>query len=81
MPSPRAIIKKSKRKEDWKSARQEWPEIGQTVDVIATIMCKATLLEAKPHRIWQVHTPTSETEEVKFWKEIDNGSTTEISAC
>ena len=81
MPSPRAIIKKSKRKENWVSARQSWPGVGQTVDVIAMIMTKATLLEDKPHRVWQVHTPLSACEEVKFWKEIDDGSTIRQSEC
>lgn len=70
MPSPRAIIKKSKRKEDWKSARQEWPEVGQTVDVIATIMCTAKLLSAKPHREWLVKADETNITEIKFWKEI-----------
>lgn len=70
MPSPRAIIKKTKRKDNWHSARQEWPEEGQQVMVIATILCPATLLETKPHRIWDVFTNNSECEEVKFWKEI-----------
>lgn len=71
MPLPRAMIKKMKRKEKWISARQKWPEIGQTVKVMATIVTTATLLQDKPHRIWNVHTPQSECEEVKFWSEID----------
>lgn len=70
MASPRAIIKKTKRQDNWHSARQEWPEEGQQVMVIATIMAPATLLETKPHRVWKVQCESSECEEVKFWKEI-----------
>ncbi len=81
MPSPRAIIKKSKRKNDWKSARQEWPEEHQVVDVIATIMCKATLLRTKPHREWAVYCECPEATEVKFWKEVDHGSSIRQQEC
>ena len=79
MPSPRAIIKKKKRKDNWHSARQEWPEEGQEVMVIATILAPAILMETKPHRIWNVQCEASHCEEVKFWKEIDDASTTQIS--
>ena len=74
MPSPRAMMKKMKRKQDWHSARQMWPEVGQTVNVMAMVVCKATLKEAKPHRIWDVHLDASQCEEVKFWLEDSNES-------
>jgi hypothetical protein len=72
MPSARAIIKKSKRKNDWKSARQEWPHQGVIVDIICTTITKGYLTATKPHRVWQQANADDKIFEVKFWKETDD---------
>jgi|GEM_PF-7043466 len=56
----------------WKSATEELPEIGKTVEVLATMITKASLVGTDPKQMWNQDEEMAEANvEVKLWRYLD----------
>lgn len=57
---------------EWHSATESLPEIGKTVEVLATMITKASLLSTDPKQMWQQEQDAADAQtEVKLWRECD----------
>ena len=57
---------------DWQSVTEKLPEIGKTVEVLCTMVTKASLLSADPKQTWTQEQDMSEAHtEVKLWRECE----------
>ena len=55
---------------DWKHSGEELPEIGKTVEVLCTMITKASLVGTEPTQQWMQEGDMSEAQtEVKLWRE------------
>lgn len=56
----------------WKSCTEELPPVGQSVEILATMITKASLVGTEPKQLWNQDEDMSEAQtEVKLWREID----------
>ncbi len=64
------IVKTAK---DWKHSETDLPEVGKTVEVLCTMITKASLVGTDPKQLWQQEQGMDEAQtEVKLWREIDD---------
>lgn len=58
---------------DYKHLDDGLPEIGKTVEVLCTMVTKASLVGTDPKQMWQQEGTMDEAQtEVKLWREIDD---------
>ena len=58
--------------QQWKSATEELPEVGKTVEVLCTMITKASLVGLDPKQMWQQEGTMDDAQtEVKLWREIE----------
>lgn len=62
--------------QDWHSISESLPEVGKPVEVLCTMITRASLLTADPKQTWTQEQDISEAHtEVKLWREIDESAT------
>jgi len=58
--------------QQWKSATEELPEVGKTVEVLCTMITKASLVGLDPKQMWQQEGTMDDAQtEVKLWRELE----------
>ncbi len=58
--------------QDWRHCDEQLPEVGKTVEVLCTMITRASLVGTEPRNMWQQDQDYSEAQtEVKLWREID----------
>lgn len=62
-----------KTQQEWHSITESLPEVGKTVEVLCTMVTKASLLSADPKQMWNQEQDMSEAQtEVKLWRELES---------
>lgn len=57
---------------DWHNVIESLPDVGKTVEVLCTMITKASLLTVDPKQTWTQEQDMSEAEtEVKLWRECE----------
>lgn len=58
--------------QDWHHCNEKLPEIGQTVEVLATMITRASLVGTDPQSVWAQEQEMQDAQtEVKLWREIN----------
>ena len=58
--------------QDYKSINEELPEVGKTVEVLCTMITRASLVGLEPKQMWQQEGTMDEAQtEVKLWRELE----------
>lgn len=58
--------------QEWHSCTESLPEVGKTVEVLCTMITKASLVGTEPKEMWQQEQEMSEAQtEVKLWRHCD----------
>lgn len=58
--------------QEWHSIEEKLPEIGKQVEVLCTMITKASLLSTDPKQMWNQEQDISEAlTEVKLWRECE----------
>ncbi len=55
--------------QEWKHAGEDLPEIGKTVQVLCTMITKATLVSTEPDQTWKQEEGAEMETTVKLWRE------------
>lgn len=61
-----------KTEKEWKHINEALPEIGKTIEVLCTMITKASLNSCDPVQWEQKQDITEAYTEVKLWREIDD---------
>jgi len=65
----------------WKHCGEELPPVGQTVEVLCTMITRASIVSLEPTQQWKQDQDVSEAvTEVKLWREIDEQRVCEVES-
>ena len=57
----------------WRATHEELPEIGKTVEVLATMITEASLVSTEPKQMWNQDQDLADAQiEVKLWRYVDD---------
>ena len=57
----------------WRATPEELPEIGKTVEVLATMITEASLVSTEPKQMWNQDQDLADAQiEVKLWRYVDD---------
>lgn len=60
-----------KTQHEYKNITEELPPIGKPVEVLCTMITRASLVGTEPKPLWQQEPDAEMETEVKVWREID----------
>lgn len=66
--------------EEWKSATEELPPIGKPIEVLCTMITKASLVSTEPMPQWKQEENAEMATEVKLWREINERQVCEVES-
>ena len=65
---------------DYKNINEELPPIGKTIEVLCTMITKATLTGVEPNAQWTQVAGADMLTDVKLWREIDEQRVCEVES-
>lgn len=57
--------------EDWKHASEELPPIGKPIEVLCTMITRASLVGTEPTPMWKQEEGSDMATDVKLWRECE----------